>query len=792
MTNNITNAPQTATFNQSMQNHGSYGIVSKIVTAVSNLFQTIGHWFIAAGSWSKERVIDLCPAQIAGILDQRRPVVSRILAIPANQRFAALQYAYKMDQNTIEQLSQLFENTDVSDYSLSKSLLRFVTPEMCCLDYRSLLDKIVTISNRRDAVLDTAKLLMAHNGDDSPGEKERLIRTIANIPVPERSSLIFYARQFVSEQRHGGMNQLVEAIYAIPPQKREAVVIQALTHPLLTTHIHKSEYYYVARLINAIATHTDQFITTDMSYPFMDAIQLTARRVPPFQREKVMRNVAQQITLRPNRTNVDDICSTIRAIHINQMQAIVTNPTLWNMIQGLPSHLWQSKNEIVEAILAIPVHERNEAMRGAVRLISLNKNDDDNMSIYMLCIIQSIASIQANERAGFTENTFNIMRSSYPYYESRIAEAIIAIPAQERAEIIRNAARLVYRPADLLMTGEEACSLIQLIKNVPTTHRDLVTDLALHVTTRSHLKPSYFIQAITAIPAQERADVIYYACQLITHPTTTDVVIEIIRNIQDLPTAELRANFVAQRRRDQGLQQVHVAAVPRPPARGIDVHAQGRDPRTRAAVERLYESQKSSTPTQLRQAAKQFTVYLRDCNMDQEKRKLAQHAFFGLGPRKSGELFGALISETEFSVVGLDISGADLIGHLWIFASNLSDSKEQANAKKGMIFALQDSYEDDGNRVCNQGKVQRLITAVVQGRLQGVNIDVEAGIQDVPVQKAVTMFFLSKPENGVDPKTITELQPLLEAGTLFCRDNPLVKQDEFIEKLRAYWDVTFK
>ncbi len=76
--------------------------------------------------------------------------------------------------------------------------------------------------------------------------------------------------------------------------------------------------------------------------------------------------------------------------------------------------------------------------------------------------------------------------------------------------------------------------------------------------------------------------------------------------------------------------------------------------------------------------------------------------------------------------MGLSISGEEVIGRLWIFASKLTGS-EETNAKESMVSGLKDSYDEFMGKVCNPGKVQRLVVGVLQGRLPGVNIELMEG-----------------------------------------------------------------
>ena len=194
-----------------------------------------------------------------------------------------------------------------------------------------------------------------------------------------------------------------------------------------------------------------------------------------------------------------------------------------------------------------------------------------------------------------------------------------------------------------------------------------------------------------------------------------------------------------------------------------------RDP-IEAAVAALYKSQRFVPLNSVEQAYAAFSEYLNhEASITPEKRMLAQNALFGL------------ISGGSFSVGDRQISGRELIGRLWIFASRLTE-QEQKNAKRSIISALNDSNTRNGT-VCNRGKTQRLVVAVLQGRLAGVKIDID-NLEQVSKTQAQQMFF-----NITAHKNIAVLQELIDAANRFCDENPLVDRKEFLLEIRKYADL---
>jgi hypothetical protein len=164
--------------------------------------------------------------------------------------------------------------------------------------------------------------------------------------------------------------------------------------------------------------------------------------------------------------------------------------------------------------------------------------------------------------------------------------------------------------------------------------------------------------------------------------------------------------------------------------------------------------------------------------MDSQDKQLANWAL--LAPKREDEVFGCLISQEPFTLLGLEISGKEVIGRLWIFLSDLVEP-DRTNAKIGMISALKNSYDDVGIRVCDQGKTQRLLLRVLQGRLEGVNIELTEGMQ-IPTTQAIRMFFSIEAYQHIQ-----QLEPLLEAARRFCDENTLIADRvDFLREIRKY------
>jgi hypothetical protein len=139
-----------------------------------------------------------------------------------------------------------------------------------------------------------------------------------------------------------------------------------------------------------------------------------------------------------------------------------------------------------------------------------------------------------------------------------------------------------------------------------------------------------------------------------------------------------------------------------------------------------------------------------------------------------------LLDEEGFSCNGFSLTGKELIGRLWGFISGC-DEKNQDECKEGMLTALSKSFEGK-NLVCNQGKTQRLLIAVLQGRLEGVQIDDLAPV--LTPDQAVRLFFEDERRQGIENR-----EELLREANRFLEENPIVHRESFMAKLEEFLNL---
>jgi hypothetical protein len=215
---------------------------------------------------------------------------------------------------------------------------------------------------------------------------------------------------------------------------------------------------------------------------------------------------------------------------------------------------------------------------------------------------------------------------------------------------------------------------------------------------------------------------------------------------------------------------------PAPQARvGLDVHTGSRDDHTLKAIKRLVATYPSLTKKTIDSAYEEILAYI---SADSKHKAYALKAL--KEPRSTGAHFGPLVGEANFTLKGYEINGKEFIVRLWIFANSIQDLKERANAKFGILKALYDSVEAGGRVVCNQGKIQRLVVAVLQGRIDGINIE-SHDLGQITSADALNMFFLNEQN-----QKIQSLEQLLKAAESFCSENPRVVKESFIEAILQY------
>ncbi|KAG6559119.1 hypothetical protein RHABOEDO_001749 [Candidatus Rhabdochlamydia oedothoracis] len=396
---------------------------------------------------------------------------------------------------------------------------------------------------------------------------------------------------------------------------------------------------------------------------------------------------------------------------------------------------------LIRIILEMPLDKRADFTCNILELIS-PQIDQNIKNTFIKTVAESL-----------TNDEGKLVRSILPFvtiemYSSKNIEItqkkVASIPVNDREEVIR-ISRLLMTPE---MTAYDRARML----------REVAASFLLITSKMIANEIASILREVAAIPVNQKEEVIRRSRLLITPEMNTYDRVRILREV---------AAIVANEREE---------VIRVPPRIGMNVHENDRDQRMKAAIELLFDRQKDITIAEIHEAKDNFVAYLKKCSIDSEKKALAQRAL--LEPRKNNQDFGPLINDEGFTILGLQMSGADLIGRLRIFISKLPEN-EQINALTSMISALSDSYNDCNTRVCNQGKTQRLVVAVLQGRLPGVNI--EGDVISITTEAAMEMFFNIKAHQEID-----KFKDLIEAANQFCNEHVLVNKDTFILEIKEY------
>jgi hypothetical protein len=108
---------------------------------------------------------------------------------------------------------------------------------------------------------------------------------------------------------------------------------------------------------------------------------------------------------------------------------------------------------------------------------------------------------------------------------------------------------------------------------------------------------------------------------------------------------------------------------------------------------------------------------------------------------------------------------------------------DQKIALNSMVSGLNNCDDPFYGRVCNPGKAQNLVVAVLQGRLKDVCVDGAAAIR-LTTANSMEMFF-KRAEN----RAIESRGALLAAANLYCDQNPLILREAFLVSINQYADA---
>ncbi|CAO4843190.1 MAG: hypothetical protein FADNKDHG_01204 [Holosporales bacterium] len=156
--------------------------------------------------------------------------------------------------------------------------------------------------------------------------------------------------------------------------------------------------------------------------------------------------------------------------------------------------------------------------------------------------------------------------------------------------------------------------------------------------------------------------------------------------------------------------------------RGVDIHSGDRETKTSRSLSMLIRYQGHMSTEMMRGLYEECKNYIGEGNFTKNQKERALIALEGSGSTHS---WANLFSQ-EPSVLFANLDGLSIIARLWHFANTFIDENipgETENARRSFVLACVDSAFSDGDMICNSGKVQRIVCAVLQGRLPGVEVD---------------------------------------------------------------------
>jgi len=400
----------------------------------------------------------------------------------------------------------------------------------------------------------------------------------------------------------------------------------------------------------------------------------------------------------------------------------------------------QLKIQIAKIFGLLPPQERNEyaAIVSTVCRVQMEGHQKASM-------MEILATLPDNEaRVNFANQVLQLS-GLYSRNESddaarvEIAESLLEIPQIERKDFIRQALILVkrdYKPY-------ENSLIVSNLADIPRDRRDVIADRTIFNNFNAQ-QTNQILVKFREIPPEHlkefivcARDLLYGTAAYLWNPPSSinqEVQEHILKALYRIPPKN-RKKFtqrIIEQMKEEGcikgsLQRCLTFIITplerpipkRPVQTRLNLHDGDRDERTKTALLSLrgHQAGLSLSQEEEERAVRAFSDFVM-----REPTAIKNKAIETLQlPKRTGEYFGPLLDGEPFSLFREMTTGEEIIARLWHYTETLEESEKQ-NARAGMISALADSTSETG-RVCNQGKTQKLLIAVLQGRLPGVEID---------------------------------------------------------------------
>ncbi|HSX14159.1 MAG TPA: hypothetical protein VLE96_07055 [Chlamydiales bacterium] len=446
-------------------------------------------------------------------------------------------------------------------------------------------------------------------------------------------------------------------------------------------------------------------------------------------------------------------------------------------------------NTLVQHFLQMTVDERNSFMSQAVCLAT-----PDLFAFSRTRLLLGMIQMTPDKRNAFVSQILGLITPNMnAFVRSNLIFSILPMTIDEGSAFVNQVLRLQTPNMD----GDDRGFLISALADVNLNEREDVVNHVLSLTT-PHMngrERGILIQRIAQITSEEeRQRRVQRAAAELENPRFN------LREFEGVAPILVLLETPLDEPVPPRIGMVDIGANDR--ETGINVHDSDRDMRTRNALELLRTNTGDMSDEETNLAVALFLSYLHSFS-DEMIRKKAQFVLSGMN--RTPQDFPPLLGDDSFTVAGLKISGEELIARLWRFSQTYTDlraqdmDREKENVVVSIVKALCQSIESDGHRVCNPGKVQRLVVGVLQGRLEGVDIDhlVLEDVTPVSTKQAIDMFMAVASNKelyvAMNSDTSPEAQErFLTAANRFCEENQNVNRQEFISQILAILDLEDK
>ena len=593
----------------------------------------------------------------------------------------------------------------------------------------------VPVGDREEVIRLASSLITQGMGAHERGS---LIEAVAKVPVDDRKQVLRLASSLITQgmgaQERGS---LIEGVARVPVDDRKQVI--ALVSPLITQDMNG---WQIRELIGAVTGRTFALFKTCVEIPVSD-------------REEVIRLASSLITQgmgAHERGSLIEAVAKVPASDREQLIALVSPLITQDMTL-------KERSLLIGAVLEIPVSDREEVIRLASFLITQGMGANERGSL-----IEAVAKVPASDREQVIALVSPLISQDMTARDIEyLIEAIARVPVSDREEVIRLASRFI---AQNILDSRDAVRFFAQME----VGRGQFCDLAILLTQdipRDNFNDKRLIcRALWTIGPVERAERAQRALDQIPQDLLNGLENEEmplrIATILETPLHQLIPPLRA--RMAELFEAGHNA---------VDVHHDGRDASTRKAVELLQKRQGQLSEEVISNGVKEFKQFLNAFENSDLKAK-AQQALEGQDPQ---EVWPPLLKNNNTHAIDggrLLISGEELIARLWLYANQ---HPEKENCQISMIKALADSIEE-GKRVCPPGQTQRLVVGVLQGRLEGANVDkVEA--PTITLNQSVAAFLS---ENQTCPSRAQ----LMTNAEVFLNTNPLVNREAFLGEINYF------